>query len=96
MDVRPDGRTFERTFVRSFVRTDGWTEILPCVLWDIVPFGTAAENLQCIINRVISDTAVYATAVTPSWLMSGDAGGSGGGFGSRSFSTMNIYISMKH
>ena len=31
-----------RLDARSFVRMDGWTEIPPSVLQDIVPFGSAA------------------------------------------------------
>ena len=29
---------------RTYVRTDGRTEILPCVLQDIIPFGSAAQK----------------------------------------------------
>ena len=40
------GRTFARSDGRSLVRSFGRTEILPCVLQDIVPFGAAAQKVS--------------------------------------------------
>ena len=34
--------------------TDGWMEILPCVLQDIVPFGSAALLHTHIINKILA------------------------------------------
>ena len=57
---RTDVRTFGRLFVRLIGRSDGRTDILPSVLWYIVPFESAAQKrwvenvpFACTVSYVI-------------------------------------------